>query len=71
VGDTFPFKKLDERRLIAGLRSVLAPEVAAAAAELASQMAGEDPVAEAVAMIERSPEGVDERGAPPHIGRGL
>lgn len=56
VGDTFPFKKLDERQLLAGLRSVLEPGIAVAAGELASRMAEEDPLAEAVAAIERAPE---------------
>ncbi|MEX2447359.1 MAG: glycosyltransferase [Solirubrobacterales bacterium] len=52
IGDTFPFTRLDTRRLVEGLRNVLRPEVAARAKEIARRMAEEDGVAAAVARIE-------------------
>ncbi len=53
VGETFPFKKLDERRLEAGLRAVLEPCVASAAKDLAARMATEHPTGAAVEAVER------------------
>jgi sterol 3beta-glucosyltransferase len=52
VGDTFPFAKLDKRRLTDGLRTVLDPSVSARAAQVGRQLAEEDGVANAVAAIE-------------------
>jgi UDP:flavonoid glycosyltransferase YjiC (YdhE family) len=62
IGDTFPFTKLDARRLFNGLRSMLRPEVAARAEEVARRMADEDGVADAVAQIEEGR--MDEAGTP-------
>jgi UDP:flavonoid glycosyltransferase YjiC (YdhE family) len=53
IGDTFPFTKLDVHRLVEGLRTVLRPEVAVRAKEVARRMADEDGVASAVAVIEQ------------------
>lgn len=52
VGDTLPLTKLNLRRLRDGLRSVLHPEVAVRAREVARRMAEEGDVANAVARIE-------------------
>ncbi|MET0306542.1 MAG: glycosyltransferase [Solirubrobacterales bacterium] len=52
VGETFPFAKLDERRLTAGLDAVLDPRVAGAAKALAAQIAQEDPIGAAVSAVE-------------------
>lgn len=52
VGETFPFKKLDERRLSAGLRAVLEPSVAKASSELAGRMSEEQPLERAIEAIE-------------------
>jgi len=52
VGETFPFHKLDERRLSAGLRRVLEPGVADAAGALAARMAEEEPIARAIETVE-------------------
>lgn len=52
IGDTFPFTKLDTRRLVDGLRNVLRPEVAARAKEVGRHMAEEDGVSAAVAHLE-------------------
>jgi len=56
VGDTFPFKRLDRRRLTAGLRSVTGEGVRENADALAARMAAERPLASAVAAIEESQE---------------
>jgi sterol 3beta-glucosyltransferase len=52
IGDTFPFARLDTRRLVDGLRAVLEPEVAKRARELARRMDEEDGVADALARLE-------------------
>jgi UDP:flavonoid glycosyltransferase YjiC (YdhE family) len=52
IGDTVPFTKLDTRRLVEGLRTVLRPEVAARAKAVARRMADEDGVATAAAVLE-------------------
>jgi sterol 3beta-glucosyltransferase len=52
VGETFPFKRLDERRLTAGLRASLEPEVASAARDLAARMAEEEPMPAAIETVE-------------------
>jgi sterol 3beta-glucosyltransferase len=57
VGDTFAFKRLNQRRLIAGIERVLTPHVRRAAQTLAERMAREDPLAEAVAIVERAAPG--------------
>lgn len=54
VGDTFPFKRLDERRLAAGLRRALGDGTRARARELARQMAAEEPMPRAIAAIEEA-----------------
>lgn len=54
VGETFPFHKLDERRLSAGLSTVLEGRVADAARALAAEMEQEEPIADAIEAIERS-----------------
>jgi len=53
IGDSFPFTKLDTRRLVEGLRTVLRPEVALRAKAVARRMAEEDGVASAVARVEQ------------------
>lgn len=53
IGETFPFTKLDTRRLTEGLRAVLRPELAARAKDVGRRMAEEDGVATAVARIEQ------------------
>jgi UDP:flavonoid glycosyltransferase YjiC (YdhE family) len=57
IGDTLPLKKLDARRLVAGLRRVLRPDVAARARQVARRMAEEDGVAGAVTFIEEMERG--------------
>jgi sterol 3beta-glucosyltransferase len=52
VGATFPFARLNAKRLSDGLRAVLDGRVAARAKEVARRMAEEDGVANAVARIE-------------------
>jgi len=54
VGETFPFKRLDERRLSAGLERLLEPSTRAAAHDLARRMGEERPLAAAVAMVEQA-----------------
>jgi sterol 3beta-glucosyltransferase len=61
IGETFPYTKLNTRRLVEGLRSVLRPEVATRAKEVGRRMTEEDGVANAVALIE---EGRTERRRP-------
>ncbi len=53
IGDTVPFAKLDARRLSAGLRSVLKPQVAKRAQEVGRRIAEEDGVGRAVEHLER------------------
>jgi UDP:flavonoid glycosyltransferase YjiC (YdhE family) len=53
VGDTIPFTKLNAKRLTAGLRTVLEPQVATRARELARRMGEEDGIAAAVAYVEQ------------------
>lgn len=64
IGETFPFTKLDARRLVEGLRAVMRPEVAVRASEVARRMAEEDGVASAVALIEEG--GVRRQGSGTH-----
>jgi sterol 3beta-glucosyltransferase len=52
VGATFPFARLNARRLTDGLRAVLDTRVAARAQEVARRMADENGVAAAVAYLE-------------------
>lgn len=53
IGDTFPFAKLDARRLADGLRTVLRPEPATRAREIARLMAQEeDAAAKAADLLE-------------------
>jgi sterol 3beta-glucosyltransferase len=52
VGDTFPFAKLDLRRLTKGLEAVLDPQIAKRARKLASRIAGEDGVRAALAHLD-------------------
>jgi sterol 3beta-glucosyltransferase len=52
IGDTFPFKRLNTRRLVAALCRVLRPDVGTRAEQVARRMAEEDGVAGAVAFIE-------------------
>jgi UDP:flavonoid glycosyltransferase YjiC (YdhE family) len=52
IGDTLPFRKLNTRRLVASLRDLLRPDVAARAKQVARRMTDEDGVARAVAVIE-------------------
>jgi sterol 3beta-glucosyltransferase len=52
VGDTFPFARLNARRLTDGLRGVLDSRVAARAKEVAQCMADEDGIGAAVAHLE-------------------
>lgn len=56
VGDTFPFKRLDRRRLTAGLRVATDERTRDAARELGRRMAGEDPLGRAIAAIEQREE---------------
>lgn len=53
IGDTFPFVKLDARRLSAGLRCVLETPVALRAKEVGRLMVEEDGVGAAVGYLER------------------
>jgi len=53
VGATFPFARLNARRLTDGLRRVLEPEVAVRAKELAARMGQEDGLGTAVARLEQ------------------
>jgi sterol 3beta-glucosyltransferase len=53
IGGTFPFTKLDARRLTDGLRAVLNPRVAARAEEVARRMGEEDGVSATVEYLER------------------
>ncbi|HWB68592.1 MAG TPA: glycosyltransferase [Solirubrobacterales bacterium] len=64
VGETFPFKRLDERRLGAGLSAVLEPDVADAAGRLGRAMAAEDPTAAAIEALERAAQGSRLRSRP-------
>jgi UDP:flavonoid glycosyltransferase YjiC (YdhE family) len=59
IGDTVPFTKLDTRRLVEGLRTVLRPEVAARAKAVARRMADEDGVATADYSHRAPPEAHD------------
>ena len=52
IGDTFPFAKLDSRRLVNALRTVLRPTVARRAEQIARRMGEEDGVSDAVARLE-------------------
>lgn len=52
VGETFPFHKLDERRLTAGLRTALAPRISRNARALAARIADEDPIGAAIEVTE-------------------
>ena len=52
IGDTFPLKKLDARRLVAGLRRVLRRDIVARARQVARRMTEEDGAAGAVTSIE-------------------
>jgi sterol 3beta-glucosyltransferase len=52
VGATFPFTRLNAKRLTSGLRAVLDSRVAARAKEIARRMADEDGVAAAVSYVE-------------------
>jgi sterol 3beta-glucosyltransferase len=52
VGATFPFARLNARRLTDGLRAVLDSRVAARATEVAQRMADEDGIGAAVAHLE-------------------
>ncbi|MGC2372756.1 MAG: nucleotide disphospho-sugar-binding domain-containing protein [Solirubrobacteraceae bacterium] len=52
VGATFPFARLNARRLTDGLRAVLDSQVAARAKEVALRMADEDGIGAAVAHLE-------------------
>ncbi len=52
VGATFPFARLDAKRLTNGLRAVLDTRVAARARDVARRMAGEDGIGAAVAHLE-------------------
>jgi sterol 3beta-glucosyltransferase len=53
VGATFPFARLNAKRLTDGLREVLEPQVATRAKEVAQRMADEDGVGAAVAHLEK------------------
>lgn len=52
VGDTFPFKRLDQRRLTAGLEKVMNERVRSNAADLARRIAVDEPLPRAIAAIE-------------------
>lgn len=56
IGDTFPFAKLDSRRLTESLCRVLEPQVAARAKRIGQQMAEENGVEAAVAFAEQGVE---------------
>jgi len=56
IGDTFPFTKLDTRRLTRGLRTVLDPQVAARAKRVGQQVAEENGVEATVAFVEQGVE---------------
>ena len=60
VGTTFPFARLNARRLTDGLRAVLDGRVAAGAKEVAQRMAGEDGIGAAVAHLEHGLESAPE-----------
>jgi sterol 3beta-glucosyltransferase len=51
VGDTFPFAKLDTRRLTNGLETVFAPQIADRARKVASRIAEEDGVGTALIYL--------------------
>jgi sterol 3beta-glucosyltransferase len=55
VGATFPFARLNAKRLTDGLRAVLDTRVAARAKEVARHMADEDGIGAAVAYLEHGP----------------
>jgi sterol 3beta-glucosyltransferase len=52
VGDTFPFKRLDQGRLTAGLEMVMNKRVRSNAADLARRIAVDEPLPRAFAAIE-------------------
>lgn len=54
VGDTFPFKRLDQRRLTAGLETVTSERMRANAADLARRIAVDEPLPRAIAVIENA-----------------
>ncbi|HEX6687706.1 MAG TPA: glycosyltransferase [Solirubrobacterales bacterium] len=66
VGDTFPFKRLDQRRLTAGLEKMMSERVRTNAADLARRIAVDEPLPRAIAAIEGgSPEAsIGEQAVP-------
>jgi sterol 3beta-glucosyltransferase len=52
VGDTFPFKRLDQPRLTAGLEKVMNRRMRSNAADLARRIAVDEPLPRAIAAIE-------------------
>jgi sterol 3beta-glucosyltransferase len=61
VGATFPFARLNAKRLTDGLRAVLESRVAARAREVARRMGDEDGIGSAVAYLEDGPRLAPER----------
>jgi sterol 3beta-glucosyltransferase len=53
VGTTFPFKRLNEKRLTEGVRTLLDPAVRARARALGKRLRAEDGLARIIDMIER------------------
>lgn len=60
VGATFPFTRLNAKRLTSGLRAVLDSRVAARAREVARRMSEEDGVGAAIAHLEHGLESARE-----------